>query len=121
MFLCQTEAALFPFERVSAADGLAARPAAPALRSVSVLANSVGEGVVFRFAAVPREPITVRVFDVAGRLIRSLPETAASTGMRELIWDGRDQAGALAKAGVYFYQGRIGTRSRPVNSWLSGD
>jgi hypothetical protein len=46
------------------------------------------------------------VFDVAGRLVRSLArgEAPASGRVMTWSWDGRDEAGASVPAGIYFYQ-----------------
>jgi len=54
-----------------------------------------------------REPlaITLAVFDVSGRLIRTLATQASyPIGRHELRWDGLDAAGQPAPSGVYFYR-----------------
>jgi subtilisin family serine protease len=55
----------------------------------------------FRSVTHIRAPIgsTVRILDVSGRLLRRL--TSDGT-MRELLWDGRDERGALVSPGLYF-------------------
>lgn len=45
---------------------------------------------------------TVRVFDVRGRAVRTLARGAFAAGTHALAWDGRDNHGATAGAGVYF-------------------
>ncbi|UCF09939.1 MAG: hypothetical protein JSW65_07730, partial [Candidatus Bipolaricaulota bacterium] len=45
---------------------------------------------------------SVRVYDVAGRLIRTLHEGTLPAGRGEIIWDTRNQAGELVPAGVYW-------------------
>jgi beta-glucanase (GH16 family) len=54
-----------------------------------------------------RDPATVNltVFDVAGKVVRVLvANDRLAAGRHERLWDGRDQAGRLAPAGVYFYR-----------------
>jgi hypothetical protein len=46
----------------------------------------------------------LRVFDVAGRIVRVLGEGPIDSGLHELTWDGRDAAGVEASSGIYFYQ-----------------
>ena len=57
----------------------------------------------------------VGVFDVAGRLVRTLHEGMMSAGQHTLTWDGRDDAGRRLGAGVYLVRfsagGRIETRT----------
>lgn len=45
---------------------------------------------------------TVRIFDLRGRPVRSLGGGAASAGMMETRWDGRDDQGRRVASGVYF-------------------
>jgi hypothetical protein len=45
-------------------------------------------------------PVTIRVLDVSGRLVRRV-ELAASSGPRTWVWNGTDDRGAVAPAGVY--------------------
>ncbi|MDH3197364.1 MAG: right-handed parallel beta-helix repeat-containing protein [Candidatus Krumholzibacteria bacterium] len=48
--------------------------------------------------------VTLRVFDVNGRLVRTLVDGVATAGPNDVIWDGRDDAGSPAASGVYFYR-----------------
>lgn len=44
---------------------------------------------------------TVRIFDMAGRLVRTLFEDAVYSGLHQVLWDGKDENGKQASAGVY--------------------
>jgi hypothetical protein len=46
--------------------------------------------------------VTLAVFDVAGRLVRTLADEAFEPGRHVRPWDGRTNAGPRASAGVYF-------------------
>lgn len=46
-------------------------------------------------------PVTVRIFDGNGRLVRVLLETRLPAGTRAVAWDGRDAAGRRLASGVY--------------------
>jgi hypothetical protein len=46
-------------------------------------------------------PASVRVFDVAGRTVRTLLNGVQPAGERMLAWDGRDDGGVRLSAGVY--------------------
>jgi hypothetical protein len=43
-----------------------------------------------------------RLYDVQGRLVRTVLDGAVDRGVRRLRWDGRDGAGRAAAAGMYF-------------------
>jgi hypothetical protein len=50
-------------------------------------------------------PVTLHVYDAAGRVVRRLLTAAPrSAGRNEQIWDGRDDAGREVAAGVYLYR-----------------
>lgn len=46
--------------------------------------------------------VSIRVYNVAGRLVRNLASGVQAAGARSAVWDGRDDAGAVAGKGVYF-------------------
>jgi hypothetical protein len=59
--------------------------------------------IVYRLMAPA--PVTVQVFDLNGRLVRTLAESARqSAGEQRLPWDGRDDSGQLSSAGIYFFR-----------------
>jgi hypothetical protein len=51
------------------------------------------------------------VFNVAGRLIRRLAAASPSGNDAALVWDGADDHGQPAPAGLYFAQARWGDAS----------
>jgi hypothetical protein len=51
--------------------------------------------------------VRVDVFDVAGRLVRTLEDGVKRAGPGSVTWDGRDLRGAAAGSGVYVYTLRI--------------
>ena len=53
------------------------------------------------FALAQTGPASVRVYDVAGRSVRTLVTGVQPAGERVIAWDGRDDSGAHLGAGVY--------------------
>lgn len=45
----------------------------------------------------------LKIFDVSGRLIRTLVDERRPAGPHSVRWDGRDETGRAAPSGVYFY------------------
>ena len=52
-----------------------------------------------------RLPLRVEVFDVAGRLVRTLREGIFDAGTYDVVWDGRCAGGERAASGIYFLTG----------------
>jgi flagellar hook assembly protein FlgD len=46
--------------------------------------------------------VAVQIYDVAGRLIRDLGSEIHQAGLHEVRWDGRNNHGQDAPAGLYF-------------------
>lgn len=60
---------------------------------------------VIRFSLPVATPVTLRIFDVLGRNVRTLAVAQAfNLGHHEIIWDGRDNLGVEVAAGIYLYR-----------------
>jgi len=51
---------------------------------------------------------SLQIFDVAGHLVKTLVNEQRSAGMHSVNWNGRDEAGRSAAAGVYLYRFEAG-------------
>jgi len=70
--------------------------------SFSVSPNPFTQMVTARFDAPTAGPYEIEIFDVTGRLCRTVDGLALSAGEVEAVWDGRNDSGHNAPAGVYF-------------------
>ncbi len=57
-----------------------------------------------RFSLPAAARTLVRVYDVAGRVVRTLVDAELQAAAHVAIWDGRDDGGRLCPSGVYFYR-----------------
>ncbi|HEX7879565.1 MAG TPA: FlgD immunoglobulin-like domain containing protein [Candidatus Eisenbacteria bacterium] len=48
--------------------------------------------------------VKVEIFDVTGRLVRSLVDAKMPAGVHEVTWDGGNEAGSSVPSGMYFYR-----------------
>jgi len=49
-------------------------------------------------------PVTLAIYDVSGRLVRSLVDGPFAAGKHAIEWDGRDARGLSAPSGIYLYR-----------------
>jgi len=56
------------------------------------------------FGLARPDKVTARVFDVSGRLVRTLADRNFPAGEHDLYWDGTDDGGRHMERGVYFTQ-----------------
>ena len=85
---------------------------APGARQLRAEPNPFRGTIAFAFAGSQEAPTHLEIFGVDGRRVRSF-ELAA--GVRELVWDGRDEQGHGVPAGVYFARVRQGAEAWPTS------
>ena len=59
------------------------------------------------FALPQASAATLRVYDVSGRMVRTLVDASLPAGSQSVRWDRRVSSGALASPGLYFYELRV--------------
>ncbi len=51
---------------------------------------------------VTGSPVSLKIYDVTGRMVRSLVDNAQPEGIYHVTWDGKDRHGRPVAAGIYF-------------------
>lgn len=83
--------------------------AAPADGALRLASGNPAHGASRFELVMPRAArATVRVYDVAGALVRELADREFAAGTHVLEWNGANQAGASAGPGVYFLRASTG-------------
>lgn len=81
--------------------------------------NPFNPQTTIAFDLPERAPVDLRIYDVAGRLVRTLIEgRTAGPGRNEIVWNGRDAGGRHVAAGVYFCRLDAGTRHQTTRMVL---
>ncbi|MFI5370831.1 MAG: FlgD immunoglobulin-like domain containing protein [Candidatus Eisenbacteria bacterium] len=63
--------------------------------------------IAFMLPSAAPGSVSLEVFDTAGRRVRKL-DGAFAAGRNEVVWDGRDERGSSAPAGLYLYRLHVG-------------
>jgi hypothetical protein len=66
--------------------------------------NPFQRSSLIRFTLPTSGPISLKIYDVTGRRVRSLVDGWLMAGSHQRIWEGTDDDGTPARAGVYFYR-----------------
>lgn len=77
--------------------------------------NPFTESTRISFSLAGPEAVTVTVYNVLGRLVRTLVDDIRPGGQHAIAWDGRDDAGSRVASGVYTYTLEAGS-SRDARS-----
>jgi hypothetical protein len=72
--------------------------------SISNYPNPFSSSTTIRFTAPVEGPVTIRVFDLVGNLVRSIEAEMSLAGTQEIVFDGLGDGGAPLGAGTYLYE-----------------
>ena len=79
-------------------------PPLPAFSLQQNFPNPFNPSTQIRFSLALDSVVSLRIYDLEGRLIRYLvPGTQLDAGRHSVEWDGRDRRGREVSSGVYFY------------------
>ena len=71
--------------------------------------NPFNPETTIRYELADTGPVSLRVFDITGQMVRELVSAEQPVGHYQIQWDGRNTAGATAGSGVYFYELHAGS------------
>ena len=69
---------------------------------LSVFPNPASARVELRFSLPRPAAASLDIYDSTGRLVRRLDSASTREGMQSVLWDRRNDQGALMTSGVYF-------------------
>lgn len=64
--------------------------------------NPFNPGTTIRYTVSETQAIRLAIYDVSGRLVRTLVDRVETAGIHEVTWQGHDHAGRAAASGIYF-------------------
>jgi flagellar basal-body rod modification protein FlgD len=86
---------------------------------------SIGNGIVSGASYQLSSPgtVTIRIYDSAGQLVRTIDDGAKDVSKQQLIWDGKNQNGVKLPDGTYTFEvSALDQTGQPVtaSSWMVG-
>jgi hypothetical protein len=76
----------------------------PLLSQVSAHPNPFNPSTVINFKLGQQKRVSLKIYDPAGRLVRTLINEELKAGLHKITWDGRTNKGTPTSSGVYFYK-----------------
>jgi hypothetical protein len=73
--------------------------------------NPFNPSTMIGFALPKESNVIVKVYDLTGKLVRSLVNENMAAGKYNVTWDGHNQAGQQVTTGVYIYRIEAGSFS----------
>ncbi len=84
---------------------------APDLLLAQNLPNPFRQQTTINYQLTRPGLVSLRIYNVAGQMVRTLASSAMPAGSYSATWDGRDESGRRVSAGVYLYQLRANDRA----------
>jgi hypothetical protein len=73
--------------------------------------NPFNPTTTISFVVPQKVRTTLTIFDVQGKLVRTLVDEIVGEGYQERVWDGKDASGSQVGSGVYFYRLTAGDKT----------
>lgn len=98
------------------ASSIESPPANPSLENLTTLPNPSTGKVEIVYRVAKAGPVTVEIFDAAGKAVRRFAEGRQAAGSHAVRWDGRDGRGAPVPRGVYLtrFETAVGVMTEKV-------
>jgi hypothetical protein len=74
--------------------------------------NPFNPRTTIQYVLPDRGPVRLRIYEVTGRLLRTLVAGDQGPGSHDVVWDGRDDRGLEAPSGMYVYRHEAAGTSR---------
>ena len=102
------------FSAASAQSRAAQAAGAPGADALRILAGSPGSKAILEYAIPKTARVSLQVFDIQGRAVRTLVDQDAAAGTFRAAWDGTTDAGTSAARGIFF--ARLSADGKTIDS-----
>jgi predicted extracellular nuclease/cytoskeletal protein CcmA (bactofilin family) len=96
-----------PEEPTAVDDVVAQAQSAPGVTDYELIGNypnPFNPSTEIRFAMPEAGAVTLRIYSLNGRLVRTLVNGNYASGKHQIVWDAKDEKGSTVATGMYFYQ-----------------
>jgi hypothetical protein len=94
-------------------NGVGGAPLAPA-GAFSLFQNAPNpfdQGTTLQYQLAGPAAVSLKVYNIAGQLVRTLMDSRQGAGMHAVRWNGRNDAGQKLSAGIYLYRLQAGDKT----------
>ena len=92
-----------PDESIPISTGIEDGPIGPQLRLAQNHPNPFNPRTVIRYELPAEGRVSLRVYNLAGRVVRTLVDGRQSAGRQSIVWSGHDDRGQSVASGTYVY------------------
>lgn len=98
--------------RYTGPDGATGRPFetvdVPGLKLFQNVPNPFKQLTMIKYQITKSEMVSLKVYNIAGQLMKTLLDGNQTGGVNKVQWDGRNEKGQVVSGGIYFYKLKSG-------------
>ncbi|HYV92902.1 MAG TPA: T9SS type A sorting domain-containing protein [Chitinophagales bacterium] len=80
-------------------------------KEISIFPNPFYNSATISFSLPQSEKVSVKIFDMTGRIVKTLADVEMQEGAQQINWNATDEKGNAVDAGIYFLKLDIGNYS----------
>src|SRR6266536_4448088 len=81
---------------------------------LKIAPNPFSNTTIISFTLLQSQKVSIIIFDVNGRLIKTLANVQMQPGTYQLVWNARDEKGKGVDAGIYFLKMQTGNKNETI-------
>ena len=75
---------------------------------ITITPNPLSNSTTISFSLSNTQKVSINIFDMNGRLVKTLLNSELQQGTHQLVWNVKDEKGNAVTAGIYFLRMQIG-------------
>jgi len=75
---------------------------------LKIAPNPFSNSTTISFTLPQSQKVSIGIFDMKGRLIKTLADAQMQAGTHQLIWNAKDEKGSTLSTGIYFLRMQTG-------------
>lgn len=79
--------------------------------SMALVENPIRSGATIRYSLAEAGEVSIQLYDLSGRLVRTLERGQHQAGQRTVSWNVRDEGGMRVRSGMYFVRLQFGAQA----------
>lgn len=80
--------------------------------------NPFNPSTIIRYNLFKSSEVILKIYNILGEEVRILVNDSQTAGLKEVVWNGKDNQGKLVNSGVYFYNLKVGNIEKKSNKML---
>ncbi|MBA3647209.1 MAG: T9SS type A sorting domain-containing protein [Chitinophagales bacterium] len=82
--------------------------------SLTIYPNPFSQSTIISFSLLQSQNVSLKIYDVTGRLVTTLANEIMTAGTHQLPWDATDESGNALSAGIYLFRVKTADQAKTI-------